>query len=544
MLCCALRKNRAAVRYWLWLFTSLKFLVPFSLLVSFGNQFTWRTSSAIEQSQLIFKMDKISRPLALSAAAPLAIARPVPNSVSAILLGVWLCGFTLGFASWLRWWLRIRVAKSTATLLHLNLPIQAMSSPTRLEPGVFGIVKPVLLVPEGIMDRLTPPQLEAILSHELCHVRRRDNLTAAIHLVVETIFWFHPLVWWIRARLVEERERACDEEVLRKGSEPQVYAEGILKVCEFYLESPLVCLSGVGGSNLKKRIEKIMSNSIARKLDLGRKVLLAAVAGLAVTLPVIFGLVHAPRIHAQPQAAATGPVLVEFATVKPNRSSDDHVLALIQRGGKFTATGVTLKLLMMEAFGVRSFQISGPNWIGTERWNVEAKGEGVLGQLPMDQFRAMLRTVLENQFELKVHHEMQEMPVYALLVGDGGPKLNGAAPQATSSVVQSRRGALNFQKGSMAILATQLSVQLGRMVIDKTGLKDDYEVTLEWKPEPGQGGPEAYGFPPRPEPLPAAEMTGPSIFAALQEQLGLRLESQRGAVDVMVIDRVNKPVDN
>ena len=100
---------------------------------------------------------------------------------------------------------------------------------------MVGIFKPVLLLPEGIAERLTPAQLEAILAHELRHVQRRDNLTAAIHMLVETIFWFHPLVWWIRARLMEERERACDEGVLRLGSEPQVYAESILKVCEFYL---------------------------------------------------------------------------------------------------------------------------------------------------------------------------------------------------------------------------------------------------------------------------------------------------------------------
>ncbi len=102
------------------------------------------------------------------------------------------------------------------------------------------------------MERLTPSQLEAVLAHELCHVRRRDNLTSVIHMIVEAVFWFHPLVWWIGARLVEERELACDEEVLRLGSEPRVYAEGILNVCKLYVESPLRCVSGVTGSNLEE----------------------------------------------------------------------------------------------------------------------------------------------------------------------------------------------------------------------------------------------------------------------------------------------------
>ena len=121
---------------------------------------------------------------------------------------------------------------------------------------MFGLRRPVLLLPAGIMDRLTPPQLKAIMAHELCHIRRRYHVATAIHMGVETLFWFHPLVWWLGARLMEERERAGDEEVLLAGSEPQVYAEGILKICGLYLESPSPFVSGMTGANLRKRIEE------------------------------------------------------------------------------------------------------------------------------------------------------------------------------------------------------------------------------------------------------------------------------------------------
>src|SRR5438270_6462366 len=103
--------------------------------------------------------------------------------------------------------------------------------------------------------------MDAILAHELCHVRRRDNLLACIHMIVETIFWFHPLVWWIGARLIEERERACDEAVIAAGGEPRDYARAIYNVCRYYVESPLTCISGVGGADVMKRMRAILNGA-------------------------------------------------------------------------------------------------------------------------------------------------------------------------------------------------------------------------------------------------------------------------------------------
>src|SRR5215469_5088254 len=128
-----------------------------------------------------------------------------------------------------------------------------------IEPGVFGILRPVLMWPEGISEHLDDAQLEGILGHEVQHVRHRDNLASAVHMIVEAVVWFHPLVWWLGARLVEERERACDEDILEWGTDGRVYAEGILKVYEFGLASPLVCLAGVAGGDLRKRMVLIMT---------------------------------------------------------------------------------------------------------------------------------------------------------------------------------------------------------------------------------------------------------------------------------------------
>src|SRR5262249_29247388 len=149
-------------------------------------------------------------------------------------------------------------------------PIALVASDASFEPGIFGILRPILLWPRKLATQFDDDQIVTILAHEVAHVRRRDNLAAALHMVVEAVFWFHPLVWWIGARLVEERERACDEEVLGWGHEPEVYAESILKSCRACIESPLPCVAGVTGSDLKKRIERIMKHGSSARVTLGK----------------------------------------------------------------------------------------------------------------------------------------------------------------------------------------------------------------------------------------------------------------------------------
>ena len=162
----------------------------------------------------------------------------------------------LSFQSCANW----RLAQRCSVRLHCRF------RDSSLEPGIFGILDPTLVWPQGISQRLNEAQIEAIIAHELAHVRRRDNLTAAFHMLVEAIFWFHPIVWWLQSRLIDERERACDEAVVILGSEPGVYAESILRTCEFCIESPLTCVSGITGSELKQRLRRIVSDNPVRAL--------------------------------------------------------------------------------------------------------------------------------------------------------------------------------------------------------------------------------------------------------------------------------------
>src|SRR5215831_3374213 len=310
LLALALRKNRASIRYWLWFAASLKFLIPFSLLVSIGSHIEWRSAPRTTQAQLPVVMDQIAQPFASSAPADLPKNLPSALNVSRIVLfGVWLCGVATRVWLWLRAWRRVRATVRIALPLRADLKngrasIKVMCAPSMLEPCVFGVFRPVLLLPNGIQDRLTPEQLEAILAHELSHIRRNDNLTAAIHMAVETLFWFYPIVSWVGNRLMDEREHACDEEVLRSIGKPEIYAQGILNVCKFCLESSPVCAAGITGSSLKKRIEGVMTNPIAQELGLGRKLLITTAAMIALSAPLLVGLLNAPFTQAQSHAPA------------------------------------------------------------------------------------------------------------------------------------------------------------------------------------------------------------------------------------------------
>jgi uncharacterized protein (TIGR03435 family) len=542
LLTLTLRRNRAAVRYSIWLAASAKFLIPFSLLVGAGSQLGWRAAPAIAQPQLSLVMDEISQPFARSQPAARLVGGPSPSDVfPAILLGVWLCGFAITSVSWFRRWRHIRAIRRTATPLSLNLPIEVLSSSARLEPGVFGIRKPVLLLPEGITDRLTPPQLEAVLAHELCHVRRRDNLTATIHMLVEAIFWFHPLVWWIRERLVEERERACDEEVLRVTSEPEIYAEGILNVCRFYLASPLTSISGVTGADLKLRIAAIVANRTADSLNFGRILLLATAAVAAVAGPIAVGMLYARPSRAQAQAE-TAPPTFEAASVKANRGTGRRERTRSIEPGRITYMDTTLGEFIAMAYGVKRYQISGPGWIvnlsSSDTYDVVATAGKAAS---VAEVKRMLGPLLAERFHLAFHRETRELPVFALVLARGGPRFKEPGDGSAPSLFPDGEGGLSFKNWSMESMADWLTLlpSVGQPVVDHTGLAGSFSFhanlfNLE------KGTP--------PDEMKRAMVNSDAsdiLRTTLPEQLGLKLEAQKAPIEMLVIDHAEKvPVEN
>ena len=429
---------------------------------------------------------------------------------------------------------------------------------------MVGIFRPLLLLPAGMVERFAPQQLASVLAHEMCHVRRRDNLTAAVHMIVEAVFWFHPLVWWISARLMEERERACDEAVLELGSEPQVYAESILKTCEFCVESPLTCMAGITGADLRKRIVRIMTEGLADQLGFGRKLMLMTLAIAVIAGPMMVGLVRGPQILARGGEAAGPRPQFEVASIKRNRSGELNRGVSTPRG-RFIGRNLLIRPSIAWAYRIPSFQvIGGPGWLDSDDYNIEAKVdeaetekiEKLYSLQRRDQIRLMLRSLFAERFQLKVSHQTREGPAYALVVTKDGPKFRGQIPGDESSKgvtvpsgVTSRSHAMGAGPGglrglgiSMAELAGSLSGQVGRPVLDQTGLKGVYDILLHWTPEPGamvlgrgNSGADA---------APLADISGPSIFAAIQEQLGLKLEPTKAPMEMIVIDHIERPSEN
>jgi bla regulator protein BlaR1 len=299
-----LHKDGAKVRHGVWLAASIKFLVPFSLFTLLGHQLQQYLTPGEGALAALGASDVTAFLATPGSALSVQSTHEFPMRIA---VAVWLCGFLALAGRWLARSRRVHAIARDAVPVPIVAPVPVRAAAGLREPGVVGILRPVLLLPAGIDERLTTSQLDAILLHELCHVRRHDNLTAALHMLVEALFWFHPLVWWIGARLIEERERACDEDVLRSGSDPRVYAEGILTVCRTYVTSDLACVAGVAGADLKTRLEAIMRREVVRKMGLGKGLALGALALGAVAVPVCVGLAL-PAAVASAAEHAVNPV--------------------------------------------------------------------------------------------------------------------------------------------------------------------------------------------------------------------------------------------
>jgi uncharacterized protein (TIGR03435 family) len=533
-------------------------------------------------------------------------ATPALMTVPRVLLAMWLAGALASLMVFARQWLRARrLAAASVPLVdgrevELLRRLEAASGSTRplpmrasgaaVEPGVFGIVAPVLLWPASMSAHLSDPQIETILLHELSHVRRRDNLTGLFHVVVQSLFWFHPMVWWIGARLIDERERACDEEVVCLGRDRQVYAESLLKTCQFCLEAPVTCMSGVTGSDLTRRVANIMSAPVGGVLGRGTRLAIGLAVTAIVVVPIVGGAAQVPQSAPGALALPDSATRFEAASVRQNKTGERGASAQTGKG-VVTERNMTLRDMLMQAFRIQPDQlIGGPDWLGNDRFDLLAKTDLAT---PDPELLVMLQSLLLDRFGMKVHVETRSLPIYAMVLARPdrtlGPSLTPAecgtdstgrgcgAPSGTGNATFRQevdvtggggrsgpapagsgggrvdgppggggglmritedtgrggggtRGASMMSRGiTMSAFAGMISRTVGRMVFDRTGLQGRYDLSLRFR-LPGQIADDADA--------------PPEIFTALQEQLGLKLEATRGPVDVLVIDTATRPVND
>jgi len=443
--------------------------------------------------------------------------------------------------------------KHLATQIGVSRPVRLLVSALVQVPTVVGWLRPMVLVPVGALGGLPAEHLEALLLHELAHIRRHDYLVNILQSVAESLLFYHPAVWWVSGHIRAERELCCDDMAISISGDAFTYARALTEL-ESYRPAHLHAAIAANGGSLANRIARLLGYSKPSvRNNIGPDVIAVAVL-LAVGAYGLFG-------------QSADPPRFAVASIKRNPSPEQLTMAApmgvgYRPGGRLVAGNAPVAMLIQRAYSVEPFQVlGGPSWIHTDGYDIEAKPESATDQKRM---WLMLQTLLADRFKLTMHRETKNLPVYDLQAAKGGPKLPPPRASACSEVlttfpqpgqprpappcgpglVKSGTGlAMEGISVSMPALARMLATLVGREVIDKTGFTDRFALHLDFAMDealvglPNATGPDASGQ----APDPSAKLP---IFTAIQEQLGLKLQSSTGPVDVLVIDHVERPAQN
>jgi beta-lactamase regulating signal transducer with metallopeptidase domain len=405
MITLALRANGAALRHTLWLIASLKFLVPFSALYYFGA-LAGLPAPVGNGPSLFTQALEVTAPVVSPTASLITITQVSNTNWGLVLALLWAAG---ALVVALRWFMAWRAADSIVRAARPvpGSPLDARVTDAAIEPAVARVFHPVVLLPSALLGRLTEQQLGAVLAHEREHIARHDNFTAHLHRLVQTLFWFHPLVWWIGRQMLEERENACDEAVLEHGHDAEDYAEGILAVCRHCheLASAGHASSAISG-DLTRRIR-----SIVRHVPPVSPGFCKTFALSACTLALAFGplfagaLDGAARRYAQVISDARNlddaDITVGPAVEAPGR----HAIVLADTH-QVTIRNSTLRELVALSYGVHLADVSGGNWLDNSRYDIRIRARGPVAD-PDDfdpvALRGVVNKLLASRFDLQVH---------------------------------------------------------------------------------------------------------------------------------------------
>jgi uncharacterized protein (TIGR03435 family) len=476
------------------------------------------------------------------------------------------------------------MAEDLARRLGLRRRFLVVDSVRVSTPTVIGWLRPVVLLPIAALSGLTPRQVEAILAHELAHIRRHDFLINLLQTLAETVLFYHPAVWWISSRIRTEREHCCDDVAVSVCGDAREYAAALTELASWSIAHPPLAMAATRGP-LLNRVRRLLrleeSDRRVSRTTLAVVVVLTTVAGV-----VALGAI----LKAQPIAdngERFGPPQVNrmlgFKLFPgPLRLPTDDPIGLrawsvnVGNGPSLSLMGFSARGVIREAYDLGAMPIVGaPGWMDTETFDLAVPGDLTVvdGIADPEQVQTALQRFLEERLGLTTHRETRKFPAYALVLSnrDGrlGPSLNpstidcfaggvnprpNADPATVGPVLRQRVETRRFcgfddnffglsaARATMAELARELyqrrgPLSPGREVLDRTGLSGAYDFELRFGLLPlaaiGQAN------------YPFGKVLAPfgirSVFTALPEQLGLKLVDTTVSHEVLVIDQINRP---
>jgi len=468
--------------------------------------------------------------------APFSDGTGTRPSTEALLIAAWAIGAALFVMPVLVTPARLRTLRRAARTWHegeefvraivsgVRRPVAVLIHDDVAAPITCGIVRPVIVLPSQALAWADQEVRQALI-HELEHIRRADWPVYIATRVVCAIHWFNPLAWIAWRQLSLEAERACDDAVLGIA-ERTAYAQQLVTLARRARTSPVPVLSMVSRSELSERISALLDEAQARgRLGVRRAATIVAIAALVSA--AVVPLRAAPQAPLQIQDPATLPSF-DVVSIKENTSGDSGQ-RMQRQPGRIVATNFPLRPLIVSVFGLQPQQlVGGPEWIDSARFDITASmttdaqvtAPGVVGPIQL-----MLQRVLAERFQLAVHTETREMPIYALTLARSDGKLGrgikaastdceavmngllksarvgGPPPQAPrmpdgSPACGSMFGPDNaFRAGGMTmpLFAQNLSRPAGRIVVDTTGLAGAFDIVVEYTPDPTAPGPPPLG---------------------------------------------------
>jgi hypothetical protein len=276
-----------------------------------------------------------------------------------------------------------------------------------VEPAVARVLNPVVLLPSALLGRLSHSQLEAVMAHEREHIARHDNLKAHLHSLVEALFWFHPLVWFIGRQMLDERERACDEAVLDRGHDPGEYAAGILAVCRHCATAHQRHAVAAIAGDLTTRIRHILGNHPPLALGFTKAFLLSACTLAVGAIPFAAGAMDDALHRHQVLADNTRALWEADIDVRLLHGGDGGAVRIYATGNEVTIRNTTLRELVAVAYGVHPWQVEGAgDWLDVSRYDIRARVPVAVSEpenLHPFALRGMVNKLLASRFDLEIY---------------------------------------------------------------------------------------------------------------------------------------------